>query len=297
MKRVWLALVLAAAPAFAQESDSVNYRVKDGDTLSLIAAEYYGDRKKAIFIMAENKMTKARPLRPGERLRIPVNREITTSPNDTFETLAGTYLGDARRGVFLAEFNSMSPDDRLPAGIQLQVPFTITHKAENTETFASVAASLLGDKSQGEMLRGYNFAEKTSIEKDETIQVPVANVRVPASKMPAVDGEAKTRRQARRDALHLAATNIPRAWAAWRTGETKTIETVLADIDADYLDTTEEIAVLLLRGLAAAAAGNKELAIEQFKAVHARNESYVLKKFDYSPKILELWKPAGGSSD
>jgi hypothetical protein len=31
--------------------------------------------------------------------------------------------------------------------------------------------------------------------------------------------------------------------------------------------------------------------------VRARNESYVLRKFDYSPKILALWQQAGGSSD
>ena len=299
MKRLWPALVLAASPAFAQDAtvDTINYRVKDGDTLSLVAAEYYGDRKKAIFIMAENKFERARPLKPGERLKIPVNREITTSPNDTFETLAGNYLGDPRRGVYLAEFNNMSPDDRLPAGTPLQIPFTITHRADASESFASIAAAFLGDKSQAEMVRGYNFAEKSSIDKDETIQVPIFNVRLPASKMPPVDGEAKNRRQARRDAVQRAAMNIPRAWAAWRTGEVKVIETVLADIDVDYLDTNDEITVSLLRGLAAAGTGNKELAIEHFKAVHARNEAFVLRKFDYSPKILELWKQAGGSTD
>jgi LysM repeat protein len=300
VKRAVLALVLAATPVFAQDAtvDTVSYRTKDGDSLGLIAAEYYGDRKKAIYIMAENKLEKPRPLRNGERLKIPVNREITTSPDDTFETLAGTYLGDARRGVYLAEFNNMSPDDQLPAGTPLHVPFTVLHRAAGNESFANIAASYFHDKSQAELLRGYNFmTDKQSLEKDEAIQIPIFNVRVPASKMPAIDAEAKARRVTRRETVQRAAGNIPRAWAAWRTGETTVIGVLLADLDVDYLDTNEAVEVSLLRGLAAAAEAKKDLAIESFKAVRARKESHVLRKFDYSPKILELWKEAGGATD
>lgn len=300
MKRFALLLLLLATPAHAQDAtvDTVNYRCKEGDTLPLIAAEYYGDRKKAIFIMVENKITHPRPLKPGEKLKIPVPREITTSPGDTFETLAGTFLGDPHRGVFLADFNGLSPEDRLPAGTQLQVPFTVTHKAAATESFQSIALAYFNDKAQGEMLRRYNaMTDKQAIEKDETIQVPIFNVRLSASKMPPIDPEAKTRRASRREAAQHAAQNLPRAWQAWRTGEIKAIDTLLFDIDIDYLDTNEAIDVALLRGLAAAAANNKDLALENFKAVRARKESHVLRKFDYSPKILALWKEAGGSTD
>jgi hypothetical protein len=93
--------------------------------------------------------------------------------------------------------------------------------------------------------------------------------------------------------VQRAASSIPRAWA----GEIKVIDRLLVDLDIDYLDTDEAVDVALLRGLAAAAAAKKELAIESFKAVRARKESHVLRKFDYSPKILELWKEAGGSTD
>ena len=297
MKRFVFVALLLASSASAQD-DTINYRVREGDTLPLVAAEYYGDRKNAIFIMVENKIKTTRNLKPGERLKIPVNREITTSPNDTFETIAGTALGDPRRGVFLAEFNNMSPDDHLPAGTVLQIPFTVQHKAAASETFSAIAAAYFNDKTQADMLRGYNFMnDKAALEKDETIHVPIFNVRVPPSKLPAPDAEAKQRRTTRHDAVEAAAANIPRAWAAWRTSETKAIAPLLSGIDPDYLDTNEAIDVTLLRGLAAAAEGNKEVAIESFKSVHARKESLVLRKFDYSPKILALWTQAGGSTD
>jgi len=92
-----LVLGLGQHRALAQESDVTIYRVKLGDTLDLIAAEFYGDRNKAIFIMVSNKIQHPRPLKQGERLRIPVTRQVTTSPGDTWETLAATYLGDPRR--------------------------------------------------------------------------------------------------------------------------------------------------------------------------------------------------------
>src|SRR6185295_7004799 len=116
---------LRAARAQDLPNDTVVHRVRQGDSLELIAAEFYGDRTKAVFIMVANKMTHVRPLRPGERLRVPISREVATSPGDTFESLAATWLGSARRGPFLASFNGLSSDDGLPAGAVLTIPFTI----------------------------------------------------------------------------------------------------------------------------------------------------------------------------
>lgn len=291
-----LALGLPAAQAQDASTDTIGYRAKDGDTLGMIAAEHYGDRRKAIFIMVENKITHARRLRAGERLKIPVNREITTSPGDTFETLAGTFLGNPLRGRFLAEFNRMSPEERLPAGTQLQVPFTVTHTAASNESLASIGAAYFNDSKQGDMLKRYNFLEKGSIEKGESIIVPVYNVYLQAAKMPQVDAESKARRAARLEAAREAMSALPKAWQAWRSGDYRRIETLLHGIDADYLDTAEAVDVGLLRGLAQAAEGKTELALESFKEVRARKESHVLHKFDYSPKILALWEQAGGQA-
>lgn len=300
MKVRALLLVLVASVAHAQDPnvDTITYRVKEGDTLALIAAEYYGDRRKEIFIMVENGIVHSRKLKRGERLKVPVNREITTAPGQTFESLADSYLGDERRASFLAEFNGMSVDDGLPAGTQLQIPFTVTHRAAATESFQSIALAYFGDKSQADMLRRYNFMnDRRELAKDETISIPVYNVRLPASKMPPIDAEARTRRAQRRDAADRAIKNLPRAWHAWRSGELAQIETLLFGIDLDYLDTAQAVEVALLLGLAAIADGKKDIALEHFRNARARNPTYMLRAFDYSPKILALWKEIGGSTD
>ena len=59
MKRALLALAvcaLLAVPARA-DRDYLTYKVRAGDSLALLAAEYYGDRNHAVFIMVANKPT------------------------------------------------------------------------------------------------------------------------------------------------------------------------------------------------------------------------------------------------
>lgn len=293
-----LALTLAARASHADAPHhTITYRVKQGDTLPLIAAEYYGDRNKAIFIMVENKIAHAKALKPGERLRIPVSREVTTSPDETWETLAGAYLGDPRRASFLADFNNMSAQESVPAGTSLHVPFSVTHKAEATETLANISAAYFGETKHAEMLRRYNFLEKNSIERGETIMVPVFHVRLQASKQPPPDAEAKRRQALRRSAASDAVTALPKAWQAWRAGEYTVIETLLLKIDPNYADAKHAMDVYLLLGLAHTAEGKVDLAIDDFKKVLALKPTYVLRKFDYSPRVLEVWGKAGGKSE
>jgi LysM repeat protein len=288
-----LALSIRVDRAEAANS-TIPYRVKQGDTLQLIAAEYYGDRNKAIFIMVENKITHPKPLKPGERLRIPVSREITTNPDDTWETLAGAYLGDGRRAPFLAEFNNMSSQESVPAGTQLHVPFTVVHTAASTETLGSISAAYFNEAKHGDMLRRYNFLEKTSLERGESITVPVFHVRLQASKLPPSDADAKRRQALRRSAASDAATAVPKAWQYWRAGNLADIEKLLLRIEVEFADPRHAADVHLLFGLVHTAEGKVELAIEDFKSALKIKSDIVLHKFDHSPKILEVWEKAGG---
>ncbi|TMQ16214.1 MAG: LysM peptidoglycan-binding domain-containing protein [Deltaproteobacteria bacterium] len=298
---VWLVLAVAVAaapgPAHAQDANRpVPYRVKPGDTLELIAAEFYGDRTKAVFLMEENKMTHARPLRPGERLRIPISRDVTTAPGDTFESLAMTYLGSARRGSFLADFNGASQDS-LPAGSSVTIPFTITHTAQSTESLSDIAKAYFGDGKNAEMLRRYNFLERSSIDKGEQLIVPVYHVRLSAAKQPALDAESRARREHRREATARVARALPAARQAWKDGDFAAVKAALVPLepDLDYLDSDEGMAVAVLLGAAHVAYGDSELALACFKRVIDRQDHAALRSYDYSPKILALWHQAGGA--
>lgn len=293
--------VIATSPlrvALAQDapSNAIVHRVRQGDSLELIAAEVYGDRARAAFIIAENKLARTRPLRPGERLRIPMLREVATSPGDTFESLAGIYLGSTRRAPFLAEFNGIPVDDSLAAGTVITIPLTVVHTAPTTESLAEVARSYFGDTRQAEMLRRYNFLDKRVLDKNESLIVPAYQVRFASARQPALDPGSKTRRDHRRDAAAKAARALPAAQQAWKVGDYTGVEAALGDLerDLDYLDAADAAEIGVLLGATRVAHGASERALATFKRVIDRQPHHALRAYDWSPKLLAVWRNAGG---
>lgn len=291
-----LLLVAGALPARAG-NDTFPYRVKPKDTLELIAAEFYGDRNKMIFIMVANKIVHPRPLKPGERLRIPVSQQVVSSPGDTWESLAATHLGDAKRGTFLAEFNALPYDDGLASGTTVSIPFTVTHTAGATESIANITAAYFGDTKNATMIRRYNFLDKDTIEKGEKLAVPIVNVRLQASKMPAIDAEARARRERQRVAQGRAAKAIPAAMQAWREGDFTGVKGALSEVELDleYLETSQVLEVGVLVGALHVADGESKPALEAFKRVLERKPTHTLSPYFFSPKILAIWEEAGGA--
>lgn len=297
----WLAAAVAVIAigrtAHAQDANRpVMYRVRQGDTLELIAAEFYGDRNKVMVIVAENKLTRPRPLKPGERLRIPVPHEITTSPGDTFESLAMTHLGGARRGAFLADWAGLSHDDSLPAGTAITIPLTVAHVAQATESLADIARLYFGDARNAEMLRHYNQLDKPSVDKGETVQVPVYNVKLNPAKQPPLDTESRARRDHRREALARAARALPAARLAWKAGDFAQVKAGLSRLepDLDYLDADDAVELGVLLGAAHVAFDEIEPALVWFKRALDRQAQHALRRYDYPPKVLAVWQRAGG---
>lgn len=295
MRALALALAVVVAGATTAAADTVWYRVKANDSLGLIASEFYGDRARASYLMAENKLTKPRALRAGERLRVPVLREYVTAPGDTFQSLAEALLGDTRRGGFLADANRMSPDDDLPAGTTIVVPFTVTHVAAAAESLETVAQRFYGERRLAEVLRSYNQLDKATLDKGESIVVPSVKVRMhPARLVAATGAEAKARRERREISARLAAAAIPVARHAWRIGDYAAIKRALEPIDPAYVDLDAAVEIGVLLGSAHVAFDEPDQALAAFKRVLDRKPSHALRKFDHSPKVLAVWAKADG---
>ncbi len=296
-----LALSLLLSSIAQADSDRVTVRASPGDTFDIIAAEYYGDRKFARFIVEENRVQKARPLRNGERVRVPITREVTTEPGDTFQSLAQTLLGDTARSEFLAELNGVRPDDNLTAGTALLVPFTISHTAAAVEPFESMVKTYYGrvrdPAKYVDALRRYNKldATKLGLEKGEKIMVPSFDIKVHPAKYPAIDAESRARREKRTASTASARDAIPAARVAWRTGDYATVRKVLTGIDVAYVDPAAAIQVGVLLGCAHIALDETEPGLAAFRAILDRQPTHTLRKLDHSPKILAVWTKAGGS--
>lgn len=300
MRAFVAALVLTAtlriANAQEQSSDIYVHKVVKGDTLQILSAEFYGDRNKAIYIMVANKLDHSRPLKPGERLKIPVSRRYYTSPGDTFEAIATNFLGDARRGTFLAEFNGRDVDERLASGTELWIPFTITHTAQATETIESIGAAYFGNSKSTTMIRRYNFleADKPAIEKGEKLVIPIFNVKLAASKLPPLDAGSHDRLDRQKRAQALAAIALPAAKQAWRDGDFSLVRDTLAEVepDVDFLETDQAVEVGVLIGAMHVAFDDRKPALEAFKRVLDRKRDHTLSPYLYPKKVLDVWAQA-----
>jgi LysM repeat protein len=290
-------LVALGATAHAQEAD-VSYRVKQGDTLELIAAEFYGDHAKTTaFIAEENKLKAPYKVYPGERIKIPVTHEIATSKGDSFESLARQYLGDSKRAPFLAEQNHMQATDLLPTGTVLVVPFHIAYTAQTAESLAQVSTALFGDAKEADAIRAYNALDKSSLDKGESILVPVQHVRTRQEHTPTLDAESAQRHDAQKHALAEADAALPIARAAWLEGDFAQVRDVLAPIakQYDYLDAPHAIEVGLLLGKTDVAFDDKDAAVALFQQVLLRAPQETMSAYAESPKIIDAWHAAGGA--
>jgi LysM repeat protein len=294
--RVLVILVALCSTALAQSTSTQIYKVKPKDTLEVIAAEYYGDRAHATFIVAENKLKNGR-VQPYQKLRIPVTKEITTAKGQTFASLAETYLGDERRATFLAEYNDLPVDDSLATGTAITIPFHVAHTAEANESLALIAARFYKDGKQADLLQRYNFLEGTSIEKGEQLLVPVLTVRVRPSKLPPLDTEAKDRRRQVAKIAEATAIALPAARAAWLQGDFSHVKSLLEPFSdqLEYMNSATAVAVGLLLGKAHLAFDATTDAISAFKQVRERRKDYKLTAYSDSPKVIEAWKAAGGA--
>ncbi|HEY3806062.1 MAG TPA: LysM domain-containing protein [Kofleriaceae bacterium] len=294
-----LAIVIAlAATAHAQEAADVSYRVKQGDTIELVAAEFYGDHAKtAVFIAEENKLKPPYKIYPGERLKVPVTREIATSKGDNFASLAAQWLGDDKRAPFLADANHMQPTDALPTGTVLVVPFAVAYVAQGSEPLVVVATAFYGDPKQAEALRAYNGLDRNALDKGESILIPSLHVRTRSEHAPTLDADGAQRHEQQKHALADAQAALPIARADWREGDFAHVRSTLAPIAKrlDYLDTKTLIDVGVLLGKADVAFEDKDAAIALFQEVRARAPSVTLSAYAESPKVLDAWRAANGA--
>jgi len=293
--RSLLVVIALAAIASAQPPATAIYRVKKKDTLDVIAAEYYGDRTQARLIVVENKLKG--PVKAGERLRVPVTREITTDKGDTFESLAQTYLGDSKRGPLLADFNEHDVKDIPAAGTPITIPAQITHVAKEDESLAHVSTTYFGDAKQADLLRRYNHLDKSAVDKGESITVPLIHIRVRAQKMPQIDSDAKARRDEHRRLQAEAETALPLARTSWLQGDFAGVKGTLGPFASrlHFLDTPTAVEVGILLGRAHVAFGETELAVKSFAQVRERKPAQPLSTYTESPKVIDAWKQAGGS--
>lgn len=303
----WLLVALIPAAAVAETPAAVMHRVRQGDTLELLAAEYYGDRRYAVFIATENRLDPvqqpvAQPLPAGARIRIPVTWQITTDVGDSLAELARAHLGDERRARFLVGFNEDRELDLpakgvLAAGLVLDVPIHIRHLVQPDQTLAELASIYFGTARKADLVREYNFLESDELQPGTELLVPIHRVAVQPGRLPGPDSVAQERAERHRQMQARARSAAAAARASWRAGDYAAVRDALIDLELDYLITADAIEVGVLLGSACVAFGEHDKARAVFRKVLARAPDHTLNPYEASPKIRAVWDQARAAAE
>ena len=302
MKSVAVALVVLGISATAS-AKVVVYSARSGDTPESIAADYYGNRSQAIFILETNGLERDKPLKPGQKVRIPTAFHYRVRKGDTLEGLAKRFLDDGRRAPFLAAFSGLRPTDKLREGQDLLIPFQHVHRTEVPESLQSVARSFYGDASKAKLLADYNFRTAPMLAKGERVLVPIGHVHIRAVKLqPVVErpvGKMKEApapvvmvappKEAQKREAELAekvGKSLAIAEKAYKDGSYSDVPAVLDKVLTEEEPSEAQLAELFrLKAFAYVALGLDELAVNAFREVLARKPDVALDEATVSPKI------------
>jgi serine/threonine-protein kinase len=267
--------------------------VRPDDSLEVLAAEYYGKRDYAVFIMLANEILHPRALKPGTKLTIPTAWKYRAVPGDTLSDVAQRYLGDARRAEFLAALNGLAADTTIAPDDELTIPFHATHEAQDREELTSIAAAFYRDTNKAELLRRYNFRPAGKpLARGEKLVVPIVDVH---ARLP-VDRDVERREQKRRAMTARAREALATAETAWRVGDYAEVKAaLLGDMDLDYVEAEVAARLSFLLGSAYVAFGDSDSALAQLKRARDRKPDLVVRADEQSPKICEAWKRVGGT--
>ncbi len=311
MIRRALPLLLVAALAHARV---LIHTAKPGDTPEALAAEYYGNRALALFILEANGVAPSaggprRAFHPGQRVRIPTAFHYRMKRGETLEKVAARFLDDKRRAPFLARWSGLAATDKGHEGADLLVPFQLVHRAAAPESMAALARSFYGDASQARLLLAYNFRSSPVLAPGEKLVVPIAHVRVravlqPPSPPPRAPASAKASDEAPRpppqdtaereaELAARVAARLALAEAAWREGRYDDIPAALTKLLSEE-DPSEKQLVEIHRLLAFAyvALGADEVAVKEFREVLERDPDARLDPSLASPKIRAAFERA-----
>ncbi|MCC6999434.1 MAG: LysM peptidoglycan-binding domain-containing protein [Deltaproteobacteria bacterium] len=293
-----------ATPARAAGTrPTVMHTLQAGDTAELLAAEYYGNRQLAVFILAANGISHEQKLKVGMKLRIPTSWKYTVQAGDTLGALAQAELGDARRASYLGDVNGLASGAVLVTGAELSMPFHLRHVTAGVESYKDIARAYYGDPRKADLLKQYNFKSGASEGPNTELLIPIEFVRVRPSKLPVEDpAVAAAEAERLKDAAARVASALELARTRLRDGR---FEDVISTLSLKLLSETDpgeaELAeIQWLLGNAHVALGQRTLAIEAFREVRARRPKMKLDPALISPKVRAVFaaarKPAAGGT-
>ncbi|TNF48260.1 LysM peptidoglycan-binding domain-containing protein, partial [bacterium] len=122
-----------------------SHTVQKGESLTSIAAKFYGDREHFREIALYNDITDPRLIRPGQRIKLPYSRMVTLGRGESLSMVAKKEWGNAKLYPILAAANGLRSPEAVSAGTRLVVPVMVPYKLKRGESLSEVAEDFYGN--------------------------------------------------------------------------------------------------------------------------------------------------------
>jgi len=280
-----LLILLYASPVFAS---IIRHKVKAGDTVQSLARFYYGDEKKALYIINANSLDPRKSLKPGKTvLKIPFVTIYKVKKKGTFKALAAKHLNDPKKAKALAMLNGMDENAVLPAGYTVKIPFNLFYRVEPGDTLTILADKFFGDQTYAAFIKAYNRIEDVrEIQPGQKLTIPIMAERA----KPVVEKKPEVKKID----PSLYRKDLDKAVSQFEEGEYRasieTLRSILLKVGEEKILKGDRVKVHQYMAFNYIALDEDEAAKGEFLELLKVNPKFQLPPKDTSPKIIAVFK-------
>jgi hypothetical protein len=271
--------------------------VRPGETVTSIAAAYYGQPGREVVLRAVNQMSAEGEveLQVGEPLLIPEQHQRVVRQGDSWESLARDEMGTEERAWLLAEANQSDPVQRPEAGRIIVIPYLMP-LAIGDGLPAVIERFYPGESPRqvARMLRRLNPNLRARVQRGTRIVLPVYGLEMLASRRAEIErADAAQRRPEDAERQRDASAQLARLPDLLAAGSFVELVALAGRISASA-DLTEAQQVTLHRylGQAYVALDRPDLATAEFVRVVTLQPDFQLDEVTTSPTVLEVFRRA-----
>ena len=286
-----LLILLYASPVFAS---IIRHKVKAGETVQSLARFYYGDEKKALYIIKANSLDPKKTLKPGKTtLKIPFVTIYKVKRKGTFKALATKHLNDPKKAKALAMLNGMDENAVLPAGYTVKIPFNLFYRVEPGDTLTILADKFFGDQTYAAFIKAYNRIEDVrEIQPGQKLTIPIMAERAKVGYPPVAGAEKKP--EVKKIDPSLYRKDLDKAVSQFEEGEYRasieTLRSILLKVGEEKILKGDRVKVHQYMAFNYIALDEDEAAKGEFLELLKVNPKFQLPPKDTSPKIIAVFK-------
>jgi tetratricopeptide (TPR) repeat protein len=280
-------LALILSDPFSIQAGELTYTVREGQSLSLICLELYGEKDLYTLVALYNGKDDPTKISAGETLRIPFSDMVTLRKGESLSSLAGRIWRDPKKFPIIAWANDLSDPARVPAGTRLAVPALLPYRLPRGESVSTTAQRFYGDPRQyTPIVSASDIKDPARVPAGSLLMVPYLFPRPTVKSVPKIREKEESASKADR-----AMVLLEQAEAAYRAGKYGDAWTSGYEALRGLEGKQKARALRLLAGCQYAFRRMTE-ALDDLKAAYELDPEYLPDPAYVNPEMLELYRKA-----